>query len=80
MKRVPFMIIQAAKTFDTEAVMFVLNHFKGYIAYRSLSACVDEYGNVHMYPDEDLCYEAEKALFDAINGFRFQYPPDSMIV
>ena len=43
MKRVPFAIIQAAKSYDSEAIEFVFRHFEGYIAKQSLSTYKDEY-------------------------------------
>ena len=76
MNRVPFLIIQEAKKYDTEAVEFVFRHFEGYIAKRSLSIYKDEYGNTYSFVDDDLRYQAEIALFSAIAGFRFREPPD----
>ncbi len=76
MKRVPFAIIQAAKKFDTEAVELVFRHFEGFIASQCLSDYTDEYGNKHSFVDDDLRYQAEIALFNAIAGFQFREPPD----
>ncbi len=76
MKRVPFSVIQAAKEFDTEAVEFVFRHFEGLIASQCLSDYTDEYGNKRSFVDDDLRYQAEIALFNAISGFQFREPPD----
>ena len=77
MKYVPFSIIQAAQRYDSEAADFIQQHFADYIEYKALSPFIDSHGGLHMRPDDDLCYEAEKALFAAMKGFQFQEPPDS---
>ena len=80
MKQVPFPVIQAAKKFDTEAIEFVFRHFEGFIASQCLVNYTDEYGNTRSYVDDDLRYQAEIALFNAIAGFQFKEPPlDFMI-
>lgn len=79
MKRVPFSIIQAAKRFDTEAVQFVLQHFEGFITSRCLYRYDDECGSTHFHVDDDLHYQAEIALFRAINSFQFKEPPDDFM-
>ena len=79
MKRVPFPIIQAAKEFDPEAVEFVLRHFEGFIASQALMDYTDEYGNTRSFVDDDLRYQAEIALFNAIAGFHFREPPDDFM-
>ena len=75
MKRVPFAIIQAAKTYDSEAVDFITRHFYGYIARQASITSVDEYGNRHSFVDDDLFYEAINAVLSAIHGFQFREPP-----
>lgn len=79
MKRVPFPVIQAAKEFDTEAVEFVFRHFEGFIASQCLIYFTDEYGNMRSYVDDDLRYQAEIALFNAIAGFQFREPPEDFM-
>ena len=76
MRRVPFSIIAAAKTFDPEAVDVVFRHF---IASQCLIDCTDEYGNTRSIVDDDLYYQAQIALFRAIDRFQFQEPPDSFM-
>ena len=80
MKRVPFPVIQAAKEFDTEAVEFIFRHFEGFIASQCLTDYADEKGDRHSYVDDDLRYQAEIALFNAIAGFQFREPPDEFIL
>ena len=79
MKRIPFSIIQAAKNCDTEAVKYVFRHFEGFIASQCLIDCTDELGNTRSIVDDDLCYQAQIALFRAIDRFQFREPPDSFI-
>lgn len=80
MKRVPFPVIQAAKEFDTEAVEFIFRHFEGFIASQCLNDYMDERGDRRSYVDDDLRYQAEIALFNAIAGFQFREPPDEFIL
>ena len=76
MKRVPFAIIQSAKAFDPEAVMFILQHFEGYIASQCMRTYMDNYDKSHPIVDDDLYYKAEISLFAAIAKFEFQDPPE----
>lgn len=76
MKRIPFHIIKAAKEFDTEAVEIIFRHFEGYIASQCICYYTDEQGNTQSYVDEDLRYQAEIALFNAIATFQFMEPPN----
>lgn len=80
MKRVPFPVIQAAKEFDAEAVEFVFRHFEGFIASQCLINYTDEYGNTRSYVDDDLRYQAEIALLNAIVGFQFMEPPSDFLI
>ena len=80
MKRVPFAIIQSAKAFDPEAVMFILQHFEGYIASQCMRTYMDNYDKSHLIVDDDLYYKAEIALFAAIAKFEFQAPPEDFAI
>ena len=80
MKRVPFAMIQTAKTFDPEAVMFILRHFEGYMASRCLTTYTDSDSKSHPIVDDDLYYKAEIALFAAIARFEFQEPPENFTI
>lgn len=76
MKRVPFLIIKAAKQCDTEAVEFIRRHFAGYIVSSSLRHYSDQYGNEKSYLDDELRYHAEIGMLSAIFTFDFREPPD----
>lgn len=78
MRRVPFSVITAAKSFDPEAVGAVFCHFENFIVSQCLSDCVDEFGT-HSIVDDDLYYQAQIALFRAIDCFQFREPPDSFM-
>lgn len=80
MKYVPAPLIRAAQNFDNEAVDFVLLHFEGYIVNRCLSAYTDKYGNEHKFLDDDLQYQARKALLSAIGKFKFVDPPEDFVI
>ena len=43
----PFHIIEAASTGDTEAIQVVLKHYEGYITILSTRKMFDEFGQVH---------------------------------
>ena len=79
MKRIPFSIIKAAKEFDAEAVKIILQHFEGYIVNQCVCHYTDEQGHTQSYVDEDLRYQAEIALFNAIAGFQFREPPNDFM-
>lgn len=76
MRRVPSSIILAAQNYDPEAIDFVFRHFEGYIISKCVNTYTDQYGGVHYFADDDLHYQAEHALFDAITGFKFRDPPE----
>ena len=80
MRRVPFSIIEAAKSYDTEAVDFIRRHFEGYIASQCLSSYTDDYGGTRSFVDEDLRYRAEAAMLSAIFSFRLKEPPDDFSI
>ena len=79
MKRIPFSIIKAAKEFDTEAVKIVLWHFEGYIENQCVCNYTNEQGYTQFYVDEDLRYQAEIVLFNAIASFQFKEPPTDFL-
>lgn len=76
MKRVPFAIIQAAQSGDTEAINYIFQHFEGYIA--SHSQVYDE-GEGRSHVDEELRYLATAALSTAIFQFKLRDPPEKFI-
>lgn len=74
MKKVPLSIIQAAQVGDTEALSYVFNHFKGYIASHSLVPYEDPDGEKRSYVSDDLRYLANVALSNAIFKFWLREP------
>jgi hypothetical protein len=76
MTLVPFEIIKAAKKNDIEAAEAIKKQYEGYIARLCMQSYEDENGKIHTYPDEDLRYFAENALYAAIFTFQFSDPPD----
>ena len=78
MKRIPFPIIKAVKEFDAEAVGIVFRHFERYIENQCACYYTNKQGNTQSYVDEDLRYQAEIALFNAIVSFQFKEPHDFM--
>ena len=76
MKLIPFAVIKAAKMNDIEAAEAVKKQYEGFIASLCLQSYEDENGNIRTYPDEDLRYFAENALYAAIFTFQFADPPD----
>lgn len=77
MKYIPAPVIRAAQAYDNEAVGFVLRHFEGYITSRCLSSYTDEDGNEHTLVDDDLHYQAIRALLSALGTFKFREPPEN---
>lgn len=80
MKYIPFSVIAAAQQNDIEAADIILRHFEGYMMSKSLNSCIDKYGNMKSIVDDDLYYQAKKALLSAIFTFRFREPPDDFII
>ena len=76
MKRVPFLIIEAAKQCDDEAVNFIRHHFEGYIVSSCLRKYRDQYGNEKSFLDDELHYYAEIGMLSAIFSFDFREPPE----
>lgn len=78
MRRVPYSVIAAAKTYDPKAVITIFRHFERYIASQCLSDCAGEFGTRPVV-DDDLYYQARIALFRAIDHFQFREPPDDFM-
>lgn len=53
-KLLPFDVISAAASGDTEAISIVLKHYDGYIVKLSTRLIKDEFGIVHTFLDEEL--------------------------
>ena len=68
---IPFPLIVKATDGDTEAINQILHHYRGYITKRSLRLMKDEYGNEHLYVDEDMRLRLEaKLLYSSVTGFK----------
>lgn len=73
-KDIPLCIIEGAVKGETEALEYVLAHFKNYIRTLATQKMSDEYGNEHYYVDEDIVVRLEsKLVFAIMNGFEIRY-------
>lgn len=74
MRTVSIETIRAAKGWDPEAVGAIRKHFEGFILSQCQMTYTDDSGKHHSYIDEDLRYQAELAMFRALESFQFQEP------
>ena len=65
----PFHVIEAASTGDTEAIQAVLKHYEGYITVLATRKMFDEFGQVHYCVDETLRQCLETKLITKTLGF-----------
>lgn len=65
----PFHVIEAASTGDTEAIQAVLKHYEGYITVLATRKMFDEFGQVHYCVDETLRQRLETKLITKTLGF-----------
>lgn len=65
----PFHVIEAASTGDTEAIQAVLKHYEGYITVLDTRKMFDEFGQVHYCVDETLRQRLEAKLITKTLGF-----------
>ena len=65
----PFPVIVAATSGDIEAMNKVLKHYEGYILALSTRRLYDEYGNPHLFVDDELRREIETKLITRILTF-----------
>lgn len=77
MKRVPFATINAAKKSDTDAIKWIVRHFRRYIIFRCLIHRTGTDGHDHVIVDDDLWNQAISSLLSAIFTFHFKSPPDN---
>lgn len=64
---IPLPVILAASEGDERALNAVLNHYR-FLAMRPMK---DEYGNEHLYVDEDMRLRLEaKLLYSIVTGFK----------
>lgn len=69
---IPFSLIVKATDGDTKAISYILKHYKGYIAKRSLRLMKDEYGHQSMVIDEVLRGRMETRLITKILAFEIK--------
>jgi len=65
----PFPVIVAATGGDIDAMNKVLKHYEGYILALSTRRLYDEYGNPHLFVDDELRREIETRLITRILTF-----------
>jgi len=66
----PFPVIVAASGGDIDAINTVLKHYEGYIVALSTRRLFDEYGNTHLFVDDELRRELETRLIAKILTFK----------
>ncbi|MDY0410518.1 helix-turn-helix domain-containing protein [Virgibacillus soli] len=69
---IPFSLIVKATDGDTEAILYIVEHYSGYLSKRSLRLMKDEYGNSHMIVDEMLRGRMETRLINKILAFEIR--------
>ena len=69
---IPFSLIVKATDGDTEAINYIVKHYKSYLSKRSLRLMKDEYGNSHMIVDETLRGRLETRLITKILAFEIK--------
>ncbi|GIN59557.1 hypothetical protein J8TS2_38760 [Lederbergia ruris] len=69
---IPFSLIVKANDGDTEAINYIVKHYRGYLSKRSLRLMKDEYGNSHMIVDETLRGRLETRLITKILAFEIK--------
>ena len=80
MKEIPYSVICAAQRGDTDAILLIRRHFEGYIASKCLVTYDDGDGHSCTFPDDELRYLAEAALYAVIFGFRCKEPPPDFVI
>ncbi|WPK13615.1 helix-turn-helix domain-containing protein [Lysinibacillus louembei] len=69
---VPFSLIVQAADGDTEAIYYILRHYRGYISKRSLRPMKDEYGNQLLVADEMLYGRMQTRLITKVLSFKIR--------
>jgi len=65
----PFPVIVAATSGDIDAMNKVLKHYESYIIVLSTRRLYDEYGNPHLFVDDELRREIETKLITRLLTF-----------
>lgn len=74
LKGIPLSVIEGAVRGETDALKYVLAHFRNYIRTLATRKVYDDYGNEHYYVDEDIVMRLEnKLVYGIINGFKIRY-------
>ncbi len=67
---IPVPIILAAMKGETEAISYILHHYRNYIRKLSTRTLKDEYGNEYCFVDEDMVNRLQsKLIFSIISDF-----------
>ena len=65
-KPIPASVILEAVSGDAEAIAVVVAHYQGYIRALATRPLKDDYGNEHLYVDEDMRLRLEAKLIRSI--------------
>jgi len=66
----PYQVILAASSGDTEALQKVVKHYEGYIIELATQVVYDEWGQAHFYVDEELKKRLEMRLIAKTLSFK----------
>jgi hypothetical protein len=66
----PYPVIVSASQGDVLAMNVVLSHYEPYIAKLSMRTSIDDYGNPHLYVDEEMRSRLEAKLVEKILDFK----------
>ena len=66
---VSYPVIELATKGDVDAINVVLKHYENYITVLATKRLYDEFGNTHLFIDEDLRRRLETKLITAILSF-----------
>ena len=74
LKEIPLCVIEGAVKGETDALEYVLAHFKSYIRTLATRKIYDDYWNERYYVDVDIVARLEnKLVFAIMNGFKIRY-------
>ena len=74
LSNIPLCVIEGAVKGETDALEYVLSHFKNYINTLATKVFKDENGSEHYYVDSDIVTRLEtKLVYSIMNGFKIRY-------
>lgn len=74
LQSIPLCVIEGAVNGETDAIEYVLSHFKSYINTLATKVFKDENGSEHYYVDSDIVARLEtKLVYSIMNGFKIRY-------